>query len=221
MSLDTYAHLQTALTSSGGIPRNDLSGQVTDWIYMFEQEMNLLLTRREMTKRLTFSTVANQESYTLPTDYGSGIALHRNDTPIAVMDPSDWDRMKLLYTTTAAPLQWAYVENKIMLGPVPDAVYTMELYYYAVLPNLSASNTTNWLLTAHPKMYFYGSLLEAATSSLIGEEQAQRWALAYQNALKNFKQKMAKDRNLGGGPLLRSEWPLARSGFNINTGEYR
>ena len=47
---------------------------------------------------------------------------------------------------------------QIQLGPAPVSTYTVEIDYYEVIPPL-ACNATNWLLTAYPDLYLYGSLL--------------------------------------------------------------
>ena len=56
-----------------------------------------------------------------------------------------------------------------MLGPSPDATYSLILNYYQKIPALSGSQATNWLLTDHPDVYLFGSLLQA--QYLINDDQ--------------------------------------------------
>lgn len=71
--------------------------------------------------------------------------------------------------------------SEIELAPTPDANYTIEMVYRQNIPAL-ASNTTNWLLTAAPDLYLYGTLLETAPY-LKEDERIQTWALGLKTAL--------------------------------------
>jgi hypothetical protein len=57
------------------------------------------------------------------------------------------------------PEVYCIENNQIRLGPAPDTTYTARITYYYQLA-LSDSQTTNWLLTAYPTAYLYGSLHE-------------------------------------------------------------
>ena len=52
-----------------------------------------------------------------------------------------------------------------ILGPTPDAAYTMELHYYYRPTSLTAGagSGTTWLSTNAPNAMLYGSLVEAYT----------------------------------------------------------
>lgn len=49
------------------------------------------------------------------------------------------------------------------LKPVPTGTGTIEVGYYAKLTRLTPSNQTNWLISAWPEAYLWGSLLQAST----------------------------------------------------------
>lgn len=220
MSLTTYAGLQAAVAVQLG-NRNDLTAQIQDWIYLCEQELNNVLSRREMMQRATTNTVADQESYALPTDFGGAISLHINGSPIIVADATDWDRVAARYQgQTGTPTEWCINMNEIMLGPTPSGVYQMELYYTKAIPNLSIFNTTNWLLTAHPSIYFYGTLNHAARGIVIDDATAAKWVQSYDGAVKKLIMRQVKDRGFGGAPLLTTCLPFGyqRGGY-ILTGE--
>jgi hypothetical protein len=46
--------------------------------------------------------------------------------------------------------------------------------YYQKIPALTVSNTTNWLLTAHPDLYLYTTLSEAY-GVIKNAEQEAKW----------------------------------------------
>lgn len=219
MALDNYADLQAAVARD--LFRTDLTNQIIDWIFMREQEWNLVMKRREMTQLATASTVANQDSYALPTDFGEAMEMHINNSPIEGLEPGSWNRIKTLYQSTGIPQMWSITDDQFLLGPTPNDVYTIELYYYKVIPNLSSGNTTNWLLTNHPQLYYLGAMSAAADSPVLDMPQAAKWKSAYEEALKKFIKQQVRDRGWGGGPMLRTEWPLARGGFNITSGEFQ
>lgn len=214
MPLSTYTELQSSVRRS--IKRSDLDTSIDDWIAMFEKDMNILLHRREMSVRATTATVAGTQNYALPTDFGDAISLNLNTTPKKELVPSDWVRISTVYTEQGQPEEWAITSNEIVLGPIPDAVYTMELYYYRTIPSL-LSTSTNWLLGAYPRLYLFGTLVQSV--GVIDDQQQHAWALAYQDALGNLKRDQIRERGFGGGPILRVETPFGLPYANILTDE--
>ena len=78
----------------------------------------------------------------------------------------------------------------------------MELLYYQKIPALSASNTTNWLLTAHPDVYLYGALMQSAPY-LDDDQRMQVWSTLYGNAVQAVNQESEKARYSGAGMRMR------------------
>lgn len=201
MALANYTELKAAVTRA--IKRSDMSADIDDWIVLREAELNLLLRRREMSNRATTTTVVGQSAYALPEDFGDAISMHLNDGERQVkLTPSDFDRIRTQWTEQAEPEEWAITNNEFLLGPTPDAVYTLELHYYQGIPALAGAGT-NWLLARHPGLYFWGTLVSAA--SYLGDQQAGAWAMSYENALRLMLKDQVKERGFGGGPLLRAE----------------
>src|SRR5258708_28646299 len=50
----------------------------------------------------------------------------------------------------------------------------VQLEYYAKIPSLSNSTPTNWLLTSHPDLYLFGSLVETNMYA-VDTERAGLW----------------------------------------------
>jgi len=78
------------------------------------------------------------------------------------------------------------VGDEFQYYPSPDASYTATLTYYARIPALSVSATTNWLLTAHPDAYLYGALLQAAPY-LRDNDALQVYGAGYTAALSSIR----------------------------------
>jgi hypothetical protein len=201
MALANYTELKAAVTRA--IKRSDMSTDIDDWIVLREAELNLVLRRREMSNRATTTTVVGQAAYALPTDFGDAISMHLNDGDRqVVLSPSDFDRIRTGWTEQGEPEEWAITNNEFLLGPTPDAVYTLELHYYQGITSL-LTTSSNWLLDRHPGIYFWGTLVSGA--SYLGDPQAEAWAMSYQNALRLMLKDQVKERGFGGGPLLRTD----------------
>ena len=56
----------------------------------------------------------------------------------------------------------------------PPPTYGLKLDDFQKIPALSDSATTNWLLTAHPDLYLFGSLVGAEMSG-VNDERAPLW----------------------------------------------
>ena len=90
--------------------------------------------------------------------------------------------------TTGAPTHYAiFDENTFILGPTPDADYTMELLYYAYPTSIVTANTT-WLGTNFDSALLYGSLLEAYAFMKGEKDVNDNYVARYNEALAMLKQ---------------------------------
>jgi hypothetical protein len=65
------------------------------------------------------------------------------------------------------------IEGSILkVRPVNDTA--LEFDYFQKVPALSDSVSTNWLLSAHPDLYLFGSLVEAEMFG-VNDERAPLW----------------------------------------------
>lgn len=190
MAITNYSELQAAIenTTSGWMFQEALGGRTTDFIAMCEAEMQSILAQspvRPMQKRATATIDA--EYVAIPADYLLADAFELDLSPewrITYVEPEDMARLRsseqrrrdelneLYGSTPAPPENFTVIGNEFRFFPTPQASYTGELTYFARIPALSGSNTTNWLLTNHPTAYLFGSLVAAATftrdSKLLG-----------------------------------------------------
>jgi hypothetical protein len=74
--------------------------------------------------------------------------------------------------------------------------------YYAKIPTLSDSVTTNWLLTYHPDIYLYGALLHSAPY-LKEDERASTWAALYSAAVARVNTASSRSTASGSGLRLK------------------
>lgn len=166
MSLNTYAALQTSILAY--IVRSsdaDAIAMCPDWITLAEDELRIkfskIMTRHGETKDAAF---ALSSAYTnLPTGFirARSILLNGNSgQELDYISPQVADRDFGLTSIAGRPRYYTIVGTQIRVMPSPDASYTATFIYYT-LPALSVSNTTNWLLTNHPKIYHVATMAEA------------------------------------------------------------
>lgn len=174
MALDSYTSLKAAIATH--LARSDLTTPIPDFITLCEAKLQRILRCRQMEQR---STATATEYMELPDNFLEMRNIQLNTTPKVALDmvaPSYIDRY--YSTSSGEPRVYALLANQIQLGPAPDGTYTVEIDYYEQIPVLSGSNATNWLLTAAPDIYLYGSLLEAA-AYLIDDPRVPLWQAAF------------------------------------------
>src|SRR3990172_8589290 len=158
MAISTYAELQTAVDN--WLARTDLSGRSPEWIALFEAKVKRRLRVWRMEGRSTASTVANQATLSLPSDFLEIRDIQLNTNPkvqLEYMTPSHIHRI-WASTSTGQPIAYTIQGSELSFAPTPDAVYTVEISYYTFT---ALATATNWLITHHPDAYLYGALQEA------------------------------------------------------------
>lgn len=183
MALATYSDLQTAIAN--GLNRTDLTAKIPDFVLLAEGEINRLVRHRNMRQRDT-ATISSQFE-AVPTDFAGPISMRITSvspnqsleyiTPGAVYDlAAFWD------ATAGRPTKYSVVGGTFVFSPDPDGTdYDVELIYNAKVPDL-ATNSTNWLLSLYPDVYYLGSLAQAWLY-LLDEQRAAVLQAAFQRAV--------------------------------------
>jgi len=200
MALDTYANLKLAIAAWTGRADADSSGAADDGIDLFEAQFNRNTRVRKMLTALDMVVATG------------GILGYT----------ADWLQWKSLKNLTSprhieiiAEESLADIEDRALSGSFQYAVaggLATELYprnaddttiravYYAALPALSGSQTTNWLLTAYPDAYLYGSLL-ALSSFVRDNPDTQKWGAAFDAVMAQIQDE--SDESTFGGSTLQ------------------
>jgi hypothetical protein len=106
------------------------------------------------------------------------------------------------YTASGKPQYYTVVGNQLEFIPTPDSEYQGELTYYAKIPPLSDSNTSNWLLAYAPDLYLYGALVEAEPY-LKNDERVALWGELYLRVIADIE--VADERaSVASTPLVRA-----------------
>jgi hypothetical protein len=163
MAISTYAELQTAVGTNWP-DRTDLTTRVTEFIALAEAELRKDERCRRLENHGNFAVDA--ESETLPTDFHTLEALYHNGGthfgPINIVGADMLGTLRGQHGGGAAgvPRYAAVVEGSLIFAPVPDSAYSLRMVYWQTIAALSGG--VNWLLTSHPDIYLYASLVEGA-----------------------------------------------------------
>ena len=200
MALSTYAELKTSVAD--WLNRSDLTAAIADFVTLAESQIERVLRNRNMLTRGTGNITA--EYNVLPTDFLDGLTLKLTGTnPITPLQFETLNNLDQLQNTTylsnGKPLFYAIIGSNFRVLPVPDSTYAYEIDYYAKLAKLSASNTTNWLLTQAPDIDLYGSLLQAAPY-LQNDERIPVWVALYTKGIDDLR--LADNRSTQAGTML-------------------
>jgi hypothetical protein len=175
MAVNTYAALQNAIVrwarKTGDM---EFSDTVPDFIRLCESKLNMRL--RLGAQETSASLTPVDGVCTLPADYLTWRSVKVGTTTLSHISPLQTDA----YETAGTPRYFSIAGDELTVWPSGSGVVT--LGYYAKIPALTTTGTTNWLLTKAPQVYIYGSLLEAAP--FIGEDARMGlWGQSYEQAI--------------------------------------
>lgn len=177
MALDTYANLQAAIAT--WLMRDDLTANIPDFITLCEARISRRIRVREMVTSTTLVAGA------LPTDYIEALRVAASTDPVSVLTPLSLDMAQDQFNFSGYPTH--YVIQGSTLTAYPTGSSDIVLVYFAKVPALSGTNTTNWLLTKAPEIYLYGSLIESAPF-MEDDNRLATWLSLYKNAVDDLQQ---------------------------------
>lgn len=185
MAYTNYTDLQASV--AGYLGRSDLSSQIPDFIRFAEIRLARDLRTRSMLKSATAPTVVGDARVALPTDFLEirDLFVQGNPRmPVTYLSPSAFTR-DARADESGLPVFYTVLASEFQFAPQPDAVYTLEILYYARPTVLSSTTASNVFLANYPDALLYGALLEAEPY-LINDARSQTWATLYDRAIKNI-----------------------------------
>ncbi len=159
MSLSSYAEVQGAIED--WLARDDIEAtRLMDFITLAEAYFNRRLRVRQMEATDTLTTTSGVD--TLPSDFLTWRSLRRDSSPSIELEFKHPTWLRAAYGTAEAgtPKFFTIEGENVTIRPIDDDT-TYTLSYWQKIPALSDSNTSNWLLAAHPDAYLWGSMIEA------------------------------------------------------------
>ena len=182
MALSTYSEIKSTIADY--LNRADLTAVLPSFVTLAEAKFNRELRTRDMLVQAQ-ETSSNQY-VSLPTDflqhYSLALDAASAQPPMDYIGPQEAKVLKAQNRTASTTYYYTVIDSAFEIVPPPNADLDLDLVYYAKIPALSDSNTTNWLLTKSPDLYLYSALLEAAPY-LKDDDRAQLWAAARQQVM--------------------------------------
>lgn len=155
----------TGLTASigGWLKRGDHTSISTDLITLFEADFNAEVRVRQMETETSLTISSGYLAH--PTDWleWKKVEVTVSGKTHLVSPESEENASDRSYgITSAEPYQFVVRGSKTYIKPPPDSSsYAYPTVYYASVPALTSSASTNWLLTRYPGAYLYGALTHA------------------------------------------------------------
>jgi hypothetical protein len=202
MPYSSFSELKASIADT--LDRTDLTATIPDFITKAEAALNRELRHFKMIDRddATLDTRFLQ----LPSDFQETVRLGITSGTTHRLELVSLDAMlrqrELGSNASGRPRQYAHIGTEIEVYPTPDSAYTVQLAYYAKIPPLSDSNTTNFVLQDAPDVYLYGALIHSAPY-LKDDARLQVWGGLYASALASFQSSSDNTRNAGTGLRMR------------------
>jgi hypothetical protein len=217
MTVTTYSGLSTAVFRR--LNRTAETTPFDDALEMVGAEINRRLALFPVRPMHTVATATISGEYiAAPTDILDieSFELSATGERLLPTAPQNMEAMFEASALTAQPRFYTQVGTQFRFYPAPDQNYAASIIYWAKVPALTSTATTNWLSLAHPDVYFHGvlaHLYQEYFDEPNSEKQAALFDIALQKVLDAYPRRQDRSPRLV-DPLLR--YPT--QSFNITTG---
>lgn len=172
--------------------RADLTEQIPTFVRLAEARFNRTLRVGKMME--TSQTEANADAIPLPEDWLEARDVLLDGAPVKYVTPEEAARLRF-NTLATGELFFTLIDENIELVPAPTSG-TLTMAYYAKIPALSDSASSNWLLENHYDAYLYGSLVHSAPF-LLEDERIPVWKTALDMAMTEIQEADNRARHSG------------------------
>jgi len=147
---------------------------------------------------------------TLPSDLWRLRDLWVAGSPDKTLRQMSSDAARSLYGSDSGALRAYSISGSTLdLWPTPsaDSQDVIHIRYQQTIPALGATTETNWLLSSHPDVYYYGLLLQCE-AYIVNDERIPLWKQAFDEAVAELSEDGRK-RRYGASPLVRYPYTYA------------
>lgn len=193
-----YATLKSSVADF--LNRQDLTAVIPTFIELAEADLNRSVRHRSMLCRAT--ATLDTHFTKLPTDFLEAKNIQLNTNPVTSLKyvtMEQADLLKQTYRSAGVPKYYTIIGDTIEVVPEPADEYEIELTYYKRISALSDDNTSNWLISSHPDVYLYGTLMQSAPY-LKDDERVAVWGSLYRQYISDLN--FASDRAESSGSTL-------------------
>lgn len=155
MALATYADLRASVADY--LARSDLTSQIVDHIVIFETVANRRLRVRQMETTATLTPSAGSAS--LPADYLAWRRVTWTGSTRVELEYLHPSLLQAYYPSTPADIPQFFTIEGSTLKVRPTDGTGLEFDYWQKITALASG--ANWLFTAYPDIYLFGTLAES------------------------------------------------------------
>ena len=168
---------------------------IPNFVQQAEERINRSIMIPELRKNATASTTADNKYLARPSDFLAvfSLAVIDGDGDYTYLLDKDVNFIRQAYPSpadTGVPAYYALfgprsdqpTELTFILGPTPDAIYSMELHYF-YYPESIVTAGTSWLGDNFDSVLLYGSLIEAYTYLKGDQDMMSQYDMKYKEAL--------------------------------------
>jgi hypothetical protein len=191
MAIANYSDLTSAVAN--WLNRSDLTSVIPDFVKLATVRIQRDMARVKHPGAISQAIATVVDNYApVPQDFIGVYQLMTQDakTIIEYVSP---DQSMNLFATNSNGLNTEIYGNdiyytiigrqfRLFQSSTASNDFQLELWYFAYLNELSATNTTNWVLTRYPDLYLYGTLVHSAPY-LKADDRIPTWEGAYQKIL--------------------------------------
>ena len=154
--------------------RDDLDAAIPGFVALAERGFQRTVFAPD---REAEAVLAAAAEVTLPADLWQVRAAFVDADPKVTLEQMSLAELRNAHgsAATGMPHHYALRGGAMLLGPAPDAAYSIRLSYVRTIPALGEAAESNWLLAAHPDLYIAAALAEACLYLRDGEG-ALTWA---------------------------------------------
>ena len=196
----TYDEIKTKVAEY--LNRTDLTSQMDMFIDLTESDINKVIKHQDLIKRA--NAVAETQYTQLPSDWSRVINVELNTSDHTTLLQQSTESLDLKRTSidnvSGRPEYFAITDNAIELCPTPDTNYELQLTYYANIPELSSTNTTNVVSNKFPDVYIYGCCKHASVF-LMEDERIGMFQTLFDKALEEVRLQQER-ASFGVGSLI-------------------
>lgn len=197
MAITTYAELQTAI--GNWLDDTSLSARVIEAIALLESNINRKLAVRQQITSTTLTPSSG--AATLPTDYLLWKRVTWTGSPLRELEYVDPSYFIQAYPDSPSGTPRFFTIEGSTLRIVPVSSTGLTFVYAQKVPALSDAATTNWLLTANPDGYLFGSLAAVETLRAGAEERTAKVA-EFNATVDGLVQQLGRLHFAQGGPAM-------------------
>jgi hypothetical protein len=192
MSITTYAELKSAIEN--WLDHALFTARVPEFIALFEAAANRRLRVRQQEASATLAPASG--SVALPTDYLAWRRVTWTGSPRNELQYVHPSYLQAAYPSSPTDVPRIFTIEGSILKVRPVDGTALEFDYFQAIPALSDSAATNWLLTVHPDLYLFGSLVEAEMFG-VNDERVPLWKARRDEIFDEIERLSNKTRGAG------------------------